>query len=43
MKIEPEQEGAIKEVKDPRKTPIHLPTGFEWCTMDLSNDEEVSH
>ena len=42
-KIEPDQEGPIKNVADVRKTPLHLPTGFEWCTLDLSSEEEASH
>jgi hypothetical protein len=37
-------QGAIekKEVKDVKPTPYSLVEGFEWTTIDLSNDKELN-
>lgn len=31
----------VKELKDVRPTPLQLPEGFEWCTVDLMNTKEI--
>ena len=38
-----QKEGQIerKEKKDVSETPLTLPEGFEWCTMNLMEDEDA--
>ena len=40
---EPTKEGQIQQFKpeDIPTEPTTLPPGFEWCTFDVTNDEEV--
>lgn len=32
----------LKHVKDVKQEPGSLPAGFEWCVMDIKNDDQVS-
>lgn len=41
-----EAEGPIEQDKTPdqiRQEPLPLSAGFEWCTVDLNNEEQVGH
>ena len=32
----------VKDVADVKKEPLALPKGYEWCTPDITIDEQVS-
>ena len=38
----PQGEIEKKELKDVRPTPYPVPEGFEWSTIDLANEKELT-